>query len=251
MQMLFFVDLDDTLFQTRGKCPEGDDLAAAAFRRDGAALSFTTPRQRALLAMCHTAGTVIPVTARNLDAFRRVQLGFDSLAVLDFGAVVLDAQGDLDPVWDAHVRPLTADAAEPLAQIRRAMQRRSDELRLGVNVRLIADFDMPLYVVAKHPDGNVARLEALRREALADLDRRRFFVHANDNNLSVVPAFLGKEHSVRHVLARHFGGQPVLTFGIGDSLTDAGFLGVCDFAVLPRGSQLASQVLGGTGGPDV
>src|SRR5215213_1343797 len=89
MQMLTLIDLDDTLFQTRPKCPPGAALETAAVARDGAPLSFTIPRQRALFDAVQSRGPVIPVTARNLDAFRRVQLPFSSFAVLDFGALVL------------------------------------------------------------------------------------------------------------------------------------------------------------------
>ena len=63
--------------------------------------------------------------------------------------------------------------------------------------------------------------------------------HAALPNLSLVPRFLGKERAVRHVIDAHLGPGPVLTIGVGDSFSDAAFLGVCDHAVVPRGSQLA------------
>jgi predicted mannosyl-3-phosphoglycerate phosphatase (HAD superfamily) len=60
-----------------------------------------------------------------------------------------------------------------------------------------------------------------------------------------VPRFLGKEQAVRHVLGRHVGPGPVLTLGVGDSHSDAPFLSLCDFALLPRGCQLGQHLLGG------
>jgi hypothetical protein len=241
MRVVVFLDLDDTLFQTRPKCPPGETLTPAALDRAGQPLSFQTPRQESLLKLLRGAA-VIPTTARNLDAFRRVTLRFDSFAVLDFGGAVLLPDGSLDAGWDAHVRPRALDGAAELNRVRERMEEVNDSFRLGVRVRLIRDFELPLYVVAKHPGGDVSALERLRREALVDLDSGRFFVHANDNNLSVVPRFLGKEEGVRYVLTRYFGGEPVLTVGAADSLTDAPFLNLCDFALLPRGSQLWRQL---------
>jgi hypothetical protein len=244
MRVHVFLDLDDTLFQTRPKCPPGEELHPAAFRRDGDPLSFMTARQACLFEFLSSAN-VIPATARNLDAFRRVRLRFTSLAILDFGGVVLLPGGSPDPEWDALIRPQALAVAEELERRRQSLQSFVHAHNLGVSVRVIGDLDMPLYIVMKHPAGDVSALDRLRHEALADLDRERFFVHFNGNNLSVVPRFLGKERAVEYVISRHLGSEPVLTIGVGDSFTDAAFLGLCDFALLPRGSQLAERLAGG------
>jgi hypothetical protein len=244
MQTYVFLDLDDTLFQTRPKCPPDEPLTPAALGRDGEPLSFMTQRQQALFDLLARSGTIIPTTARNLDAFRRVRLTFRSLAILDFGGVVLLPDGNLDPVWDAHVRPLAIAFVSELEQLRQTLVEFIGKHRLGVSPRIITDFGMPLYIVMKHPAGNVAVLDRVRREMLADLDTERFLVHANDNNLSVMPRFLGKEQAVRHVIEHHLGDDPVLTIGVADSLSDAAYLGLCDFAMLPRGSQLARLLNG-------
>jgi len=243
MQTYVFLDLDDTILQTRPKCPPGEPLHPAAYHRDGSPLSFMTERQRSLLALLAAAATVIPTTARNLDAFRRVRLSFSSLAVLDFGGVILQPDGTPDPGWDAVVRPQAEQAGPELRELLRAVQGFIAARGLGVNARLIADFDMPLYLVLKHPAGDCVALQTVLREHWAAVDPGRYFVHSNGNNLSLVPCFLGKERAVRHILERHLGPEPVLTIGVGDSLSDAPFLGLCDYALLPRDCQLAAAVL--------
>lgn len=242
MNVYAFLDLDDTLFQTLPKCPPDAPRRPAAFRRDGEPLSFMTDRQTRLLEVLESMATVIPVTARNLDAFRRVNLTFRSFAILDFGGVILNPDGQPDPVWDAHIRPQARSARIALEEIRAAVQESSTRNQLGVNARLIGDFDMPLYVVVKHPEANVAALDRIRCEHLGTLDLGPFFVHANGNNLSIVPRFLGKEHAVRHVLDNHLAAGPRLTIGIGDSLSDVPFLRLCDFLMAPSQSQLVEQV---------
>jgi hypothetical protein len=238
MRIALFLDLDDTIFQTMPKCPPGEAVHPVAYGRDGGPLSYMTMRQRALLDVWFRSASVIPTTARSLDAYRRVDLPFDQHAILDFGGVVLLPDGRLDPAWDAQIRPHALGIADQLKALHRDIQQFVEQRRLGVNVRVIADFDMPLYIVAKHPRGDSANLTIIRAEFLPTLDLKAFFIHANDNNLSIVPRFLGKEHAVRHLLDHHLGPEPLLTIGMGDSLTDAAFLDRCDFRVTPRGCQL-------------
>jgi hydroxymethylpyrimidine pyrophosphatase-like HAD family hydrolase len=242
MRVHVFLDLDGTLFQTRPKCPPGEEVTSAAVRRDGTPLSFMTARQERLLELLRSADSVIPTTARNLDAFHRVTVSFSSLAILDFGGVLLQPDGSLDTEWDAIVRPQAHAIAAELKRHCEALLSFVDHHSLGVNVRLINDFDMPLYLVMKHPDGNLDALARIRKEALNDLDTSRFFLHDNDNNLSVVPRFLGKERAVEYVIRRHLG-DDVMTIGVGDSFSDAAFLGVCDYAILPRHSQLGEFLI--------
>ena len=237
MRVVVFLDLDGTVFQTRPKCPPGEPVRPAAVARDGSPLSFITDRQRAVLDLLGR-GTLIPTTARSLDAFRRVDLPFAHAAILDFGGVVLAPGGALDEAWDAVVRPQLRETAAALAAARAAAEVVSAKLGLGVTARVITDFDLPLYLVAKHPAGNAAALDPVRDELLPLTADGRFALHLNDNNLSLVPAGLGKERAVRHVLATYFAGEPVATVGVGDGFSDAAFLGLCDFAAVPRGSQL-------------
>lgn len=242
MQVCVFLDLDDTLFQTLAKCPAEEPRRAVAFRRDGAPLSFMTERQARMLQFLDAAAVVIPVTARNLDAFRRVDVPFRSLAVLDFGAVVLRADGTLDPAWDARIRPQARAVHDRLPPLLTTLQAFISRNGLGVNARVIADFDMALYLVMKHPDGDVAALDTIRSDVLPTLDLDGFFVHANGNNLAIVPRFLGKERAVAHILETHFA-PPVLSIGMGDSVSDAAFLQQCDLMMMPSGSQLAALCL--------
>jgi hypothetical protein len=239
MRIVLFLDLDDTIFQTEPKCPAGEPVRPVAHRRDGTPLSFMTERQRALLDLLFRAATVIPTTARNLDAFRRVDLPFHHVAILDFGGVVLLPDGTLDKSWDSQVRPRARELARELTTHHQAIERFIAEQRLGAYARVIADFDMPLYLVIKHPDGDCSKLQPIREKLAVTADAELFFVHCNDNNLALVPRFLGKERAVQHVLERHLGPEPVLTLGLGDSLSDAPFLDLCDYSLLPRACQLA------------
>src|SRR5436305_630024 len=173
MRVHVFLDLDGTLFQTRPKCPPGVDLTSAAIRRDGTPLSFMTPRQRRLLELLRSADCVIPTTARNLDAFRRVHLPFTSLAILDFGGVILLPDGSPDEEWVSLIRPQAHAIAPELKRRCEALLAFIEMHNLGVHIRLISDLDLPLYLVMKHPDGNIDALSRIPPESLTDLDHER------------------------------------------------------------------------------
>jgi hypothetical protein len=238
MRTVVFVDLDDSLFQTPAKCPDGEPLSPAANGRDGKPLSFMTSRQATLLRHLFQAGHVIPVTARSLDAYRRVDLPFSGPAVVGFGAIILGPDGTPDEDWASRMRPACEAAGEVLERCLAAAQRVISDRGLGARARLISDLGMPLYLCVKHPDGCEEALDVVQREAWSPLPGG-CFLHRNGNNLSLVPRHLGKERAVQHLLERYRREGPVLALGLGDSLTDAGFLGLCDYALVPRGSQLA------------
>ncbi len=136
MKTYFLLDLDDTLYQTRHKCGETPetDLQTAATHPDGSSLSFTTPQQRELFRQFNAFGTVIPVTARNLESFRRVQLQFQSYVVLDFGAAILNSTGELVGDWDHQIRPEISARSEVLQSICEEWKTANDTLKLGLRI---------------------------------------------------------------------------------------------------------------------
>lgn len=251
MQTYVLLDLDDTIFQTRSKCPseELDSLIPAALDRHGNPLSFIRWRQRHFLDWLSASATVIPVTARSVSAFRRVLLPFHHGAIVDFGGVVLKPDGSLDEEWDAGMRRLLMPLGDKLERICEMFKKRSEMLSLDARIRVISDFEMPLYVVAKHSQGSRTALRILHDDYLSSAPNEKwdeqFFVHFNDNNLAIVPRCLGKERAVEYFLKRYAGSEPRLTLGIGDSLSDVPFLSKCDFAVAPGNSQIIRTLLTG------
>ena len=242
MQILAFLDLDDSLFQTRPKCPPGATLSPGALARDGTALSFMTEKQKRFFDLLDETATIIPTTARNRDAFLRVQLPFRSYAILNFGGVVLLPDGSLDQQWDVRIRSRSLALQDSFLKLHQQIETFNETQSLGVRTRIISDFDMPLYIVSKHPGANLSALDAIQNDCLPGLDLSGFFIHRNHNNLSLVPEFLGKEFAVKHILDTYFSDIPVMTLGLGDSRSDAGFVKMCDFAMMPGQSQLASDL---------
>jgi hypothetical protein len=241
---LAFVDLDDTLFSSvRKQDCDGADLVPAALLRSGDVVSYSSPAQRALLRMLQTADQIIPVTARNIDAYRRVLIGFDGPAVVSHGATIMCADGSIDPQWQVRAAPALKAAEHDLKRLLAHLQERV--ANSGLQPRLVFDGELPVYLVVKHARGDAGEVATLARTVVTDWVGQRgdYTLHLNGNNLAVIPPGVGKAAAVSFLLARECAehGTP-FTIGAGDSLTDLEFLQLCDVAMVPGRSQL-SQAL--------
>ena len=255
LKKFLFADLDDTLFQTLGKCgtfgafaDDADALEPAAYYKDGSVCSYTTRAQRSLLALLQDGMTVIPTTARDLDGLRRVHLPFDSYAIINYGGVVLEPGGGVDQDWLDGMRSAMHAALPGLQALAAHIDQYCARTGYGGRARMIDDFDTPFFLVVKDPDKQHQRLATIEDEVvrpwIAD-GERDYFIHRNGNNLAILPKALNKANAVAHVTARlrREHGE-IVTFGMGDSGSDARFMAACDYAIIPRGTQLAGLTVG-------
>ena len=252
LKKFLFADLDDTLFQTFGKCGAHRDtpdvLQPAAYYKDGSICSYTTPAQRSFLALLQDGMTMIPTTARDLDGLRRVHLPFDSYAVINYGGVVLEPGGALDQPWLDGMRTAMHAALPGLLELAAHINAHGQRTGYGGRARMIEDFGTPFFLVVKDPDKLAERLAPLEehvvRPWIEDGDRD-YVIHRNGNNLAILPKSLNKANAVAHITARlkaeH---DEIVTFGMGDSRSDARFMAECDYAIIPNGTQLAALTVG-------
>lgn len=244
MKKFLFVDLDDTLFQTPGKCSIEEDLHPVAYLKDNSACSFSTLRQRAFFDLMHRETTLIPATARNRDALSRVDLPFSSYSIIDYGGVILEPDGKLDSIWIETMRIDMALAFDTLKETIEKIDAYSSRVGLKGRARLIEDYATPFYIVVKDPDKNVGNLEIIEREVLLPWISslgQDFYIHRNGNNLAILPKMLNKARAVNYLhqkFKKEYG--EIMTFGMGDSRSDARFMAACDYAIIPSGTQLAA-----------
>lgn len=245
IRAITFVDLDDTLFQTLRKCPP--DVAEArltplGFDRAGAPLSYATPRQMEFVAWLGETSHLIPVTARSLEALRRVKIPYRA-AVCAHGGVILGEDGEPDGDWAALIAREAAAHRAELEGLTARIAAEAAARSVPIRVRVLTEGETPLYVLAKHEDADAEALNALVDAAIGTAPAG-WTDHRNGNNIALMPPYLGKRHAVARLLPAlraRFPDAP--TIGIGDSRTDAPFMALCDFAMLPTGSQLAADVL--------
>lgn len=244
MEKFLFLDLDDTIFQTLRKCPEARSLRPVAFLSNGDAISYATESQLRLVESLALNWRIIPTTARNRDAFSRVCLpiAFADGAILNHGATIIEPDGAPDPFWRERMREQLA----PFVSLFETLEARLSDLArhrdLDLKIRIIQEDDEPYYIVVKHREADSKALQEFCDECVRPRLSGfgvQFYLHLNDNNLAILPAVVNKANAVAFLIERlrDWHGE-VMTLGMGDSLTDLDFMALCDYAMIPRKSQL-------------
>ena len=239
---LVFVDLDDTLFQTARKMAEGPRCTATldAF---GQPNGFMNATQQGFVEWLLATTDVVPVTARSVEAYQRVQIPFVHGAICDHGGVILSAEGVPDGEW--HARMCHELALEQARLRRLSEQTLALGAELGFSLRswVVEEQGLATYVVTKHSYETDHALLVVCAEARARGLLNGLNVHGNGNNLAFLPKALQKREAVREWVRRDQalnGKRPLL--GFGDSLSDLGFMAECDWWGTPKHGQLASHV---------
>jgi hydroxymethylpyrimidine pyrophosphatase-like HAD family hydrolase len=240
---LVFVDLDDTLFCSRRKTPDAG-AEPIAYRSDGVALSFMTARQSAFFEWLSRDAVIVPTTGRNAAALGRVRLRFVAHAICSFGGLLLCPDGSPEPRWRAYIEEQARAALPRLGTLLEMIRMEAARVGVDVRARSVADDGLELYLSIKHNADDAAALAALVPFIESHLPEG-WRIGLNDNNLAVLPAFLGKEKAVAWYL-EHLAAPHAFVLGAGDSFSDAPFLALCDYVLTPAQSQLFRQLLEAT-----
>lgn len=247
--MTVFTDLDDTLFQTEGKALERASaapvagmpaLSPAAQGRDGAVLSYHAPDQLVLLQLLRDC-TLIPVTGRNRGALDRVTSPmFRDYRITSHGAIIYGPDDRVLPDWQERVCSAAARFGTELHAIADRIQTRVGALELPLRSRVIEDAGLPVYVSLKGEGLDHGLADRLLREAGgAASPEGPWTIHHNGHNAAFLPPYASKADAVAFVMGLKRVEDPAAVFlGIGDSLSDIAFLKQCDFALVPRATQI-------------
>jgi hydroxymethylpyrimidine pyrophosphatase-like HAD family hydrolase len=247
-KLIVFVDLDDTLFNSARKCAPDVCLEPAALLDNGDTISYTSPKQRSMWAWLHQAELVVPVTARSAQGFSRVLLPFSSPAIVSFGGAILNAQGQADTLWAQRMQTVLAPSAALLQEVCSALSDWIAHHKVNAWTRLVQESGQTQYLLAKHHTADAQCLSNMRDQVLAPWAQQHpgWRVFQNDNNLTLMPPGLDKAHAVSYLLQSLCAlYTEVVTVGMGDSLSDAGFMHLCDYVMAPRATQLTERFWAG------
>lgn len=240
MQIIAFVDLDDSLFQTAAKLDPGNATAVRAIGKAGEAISFSSPIQDALFALLKEAGTIIPVTGRTDDALQRVLLPFSSFRITHHGAMLRDR--DLRPTatWQEQIRPRMLVAQEAMLDVSAAVSAQLTTWRARLTVHQSEGLATYLSIKLDDPFGvfPLAEWSETLLPFTGDAGPCRWLVHGRQ--AAVLPHGVGKRQAVEIVKADLQAQGDSLFLGLGDSLSDGPFLRACDFCIVPSGSEIAA-----------
>ncbi|MEI7994332.1 MAG: HAD hydrolase family protein [Methylococcaceae bacterium] len=249
MESYIFLDLDDTLFQTLRKCALGADdpkLQVRACLPDGTPNSFATHKQQWLWQWLAKGFKIVPVTGRDVHAFKRVTLPFQEEVVLNHGAVILNKHRKIDSIWMKGMMQALPSYHEKLLDVWTEVEAYCN-CYSGFKSRLVRDFDTTWYGVVKHVDGTENSLKALLNIIIKQhphVLEGSLYWHLNGNNLAVLPTIINKENAVSYLIDGYKQQHPELvTFGAGDSNSDAPFMSLCDYALIPKNTQLFNTLI--------
>ncbi|UNM17721.1 trehalose phosphatase [Pseudomonas sp. ArH3a] len=240
---LILIDLDDTLFQTARKMPEGCARHTATLDIDGRPNGYMSAVQKTFVEWLLESADVVPVTARSVEAYSRVQLPFVAGAVCSHGGVILQPDGALDQDWHGQMTELLAAYQSRLPALSAATLAIGQEMGFSLRGWVVEEQGLLNYVVTKHNESDDSVLQKVLAEVQARGLLEDMHIHGNGNNLAFLPNGLAKRHAVQELLRRDQavnGERPVL--GFGDSVTDLGFMNECNFWATPANSQLAKVV---------
>lgn len=242
---LVLIDLDDTLFQTARKMPEGAVRHVATLDVDGQPNGYMSAVQKSFVDWLLNSADVVPVTARSVEAYSRVKLPFVGGAVCSHGGVILLPNGELDPQWHARMTDVLMAYQARLPALSATTLAIGQEMGISLRGWVVEEQGLLNYVVTKHNESDDAVLQKVLAEVQARGLLDGMHVHGNGNNLAFLPSGLSKRVAVEELLRRDRlvnGERPVL--GFGDSVTDLGFMSECNFWATPARSQLAKVVEG-------
>jgi hydroxymethylpyrimidine pyrophosphatase-like HAD family hydrolase len=234
-----FSDLDDTLFQSSRKCQEVVGHKVAAVLPGGEVGAYSTPQQQALISLLNNS-YFIPVTGRRTESLSRIQVSFNSYKITSHGAIILNSGSVLHPSWR-----LVLDEEEPqwcdrMLSLKSEVEQYVKQYGLELRVRVISDMGYACYVCVK---GEPLHLQKLQT-GVGAINSDGFNVHCNDRNLAYMPPYASKRRAVTFLkeILKTETKEPITFIGLGDSLSDTGFLSICDFQIIPSNSQIAEAL---------
>jgi len=237
---IVFTDLDDTLFQSERKVPaeSRDGLRPVAGPNDDIKAVMTRKQQNLLRWLVQTT-QLIPVTARSRREMDTLSIGLPAdFRIASNGAVVINPDGTADMDWHEMIVSEMSDYQDALADLHASLEELESAHELSMAATLVGHDEMVVSLLFSALSGDGTHLEAVV-PSFGHLEG--WMVHHNGNTLALTPPPVSKKRAVAHVLSRmpDIGERPV--FGIGDSISDLGFMAECDFITAPRLSQIGSS----------
>lgn len=230
-------DLDSTLFH-RDWSGEGA-IAATWHAPDGAERSASSWMKAGTHRLLETLGrsfALVPVTARDMDSFSRVDvegLSLRGLAVVANGAVILGLDGTVDAEWETRMADLLNPWENKLNGFCEWLVGESLE---KARPRLIAGpRNMPAYLVAKAEPGWWLAEEG--QAILGRMDWGGCRVEILGTELQVLPPGVGKREATLEIQRRYFNNRPPLMC-MGDMPLDLEFMRLGGLLATPAGSVL-------------
>jgi hydroxymethylpyrimidine pyrophosphatase-like HAD family hydrolase len=229
-KIIYFSDLDDTLFQTKRKCNNGIHIATTSVKQENT--SFYTKEQKEFIdhILLDDNTLLIPITARTKDQYQRTQLFKENLTPIyaNYYGGYINYEGEKSLAYDDLIRPTLIKAQQLVENLISIFEKEFNKKLNMVNV------DKYYHVI-----NSVSRDEFIfMNEAFSSADIS-FDIYQNEKNITILPSLINKKNAVQFLCEIL---EPRLTIGLGDSISDIEFLNFCDFKIISKIGELNKKV---------
>ncbi|MBY3157232.1 hypothetical protein HFO56_33445 [Rhizobium laguerreae] len=237
---IVFTDIDDTLCQNERHVADAAREGLVSISRAMLHNTCMTVKQQNLLRWLVQTTELVPVTARGIADFSDIDIDFGgSHRIVANGAVILDRDGRHDEGWARLMAEQMAPYQEQFDQIVKTIENFCSAWGHDVESRITSERGMSISALFHTKEGDRGNESALA--LIRDgVENRGWHTHLNGNTLAFTPPPVSKRRAVEHLLGRIEGARHRPVIGMGDSLSDLGFMSQCDFLSIPRGSQISS-----------
>jgi hydroxymethylpyrimidine pyrophosphatase-like HAD family hydrolase len=231
-KIIYFSDLDDTLFQTKRKCNNGIHIATTSVKQENT--SFYTKEQKEFLdhILIDNNSLLIPITARTKDQFQRTLLykeNFTPIYANYYGGYV-NYKGERCAAYDEIIRPTLNKA-----------QKEVDHFISIIEKKIYTPLDTVNVDQYYHVINSVSNDELIYIKELFSTSDIKFDIYQNEKNITILPSIINKKNAVKFLCEIL---EPRLTIGLGDSISDIEFLNFCDFKIISKIGELNKKVNG-------
>jgi hydroxymethylpyrimidine pyrophosphatase-like HAD family hydrolase len=253
--MIILTDIDDTLMRTARKV-SGDpaNLKVGAIGKNGQPISFVDKKREKLIEQFIDKAISIPVTARSRAGLKNLKINFSHHAVLNFGATIVDKNGDLDPHWHALMKEESESANQkdafefvaanllPILLANKEYADLKDSNSPNKIFEMKTMVEDGIYAYMNFRDFTPSRekrniLKEAIRILMNQCDFSSYYMYETDRDLAVIPNFISKRDGAEWLLNYRYTKDDIIV-GLGDHANDLSFMSLCDFIMFPTDSML-------------
>ena len=188
---------------------------------------------------------LIPVTGMDEAELLSVPAAFTSWQILQHGAVILTPDGEEDVAWRRLIMETQRFGQQALELAHQAALHITQLGQLGVEVELLERYGRPLLIQIRHPHDLELALDQAGQAMQDWLEGGPFQTDLRalrqGLTLSVLPRGLNPASAVNYVMGM-LEERPELIVGVSAQASDADFLALCDYALIPGSSSWVSDV---------
>ena len=229
-KIIYFADLDDTLFQTKRKSEAG--IYQATHTTNPEKISYYTKEQKEMIdyILLDPNTLLIPITARTKNQFQKTQLYKDKLATTysNYYGGCIYLEHELLNDYDELIRP-TLNKAQSITSLLIS----DIEKKLKKSLNLINVDGYYFVIDSLTLDEHIYIQEIF---SATDID---FEIYQNEKSITILPSVINKKQAVKFLCEKL---EPKITIGLGDSTSDLDFLNFCDFKVISKIGELNQKI---------